>query len=179
MAAVAIDVTPSYLQHRLAGEKGVTWRSSLMPPRSRRPIFDRVIRHSGAIELSATCSSRGSIRAPYRLREDGTLIHLDGNRFVEPNQEVGAVAGALTGLITVRRRKVGFDPGEAYMTNGYTVFEAEYDHIGPVPTPDLVPPVFAWSITESRLSDRYHAMRTVTPALCEIIEVMQQHTAEA
>ncbi|HEX8762346.1 MAG TPA: hypothetical protein VF733_01165 [Candidatus Saccharimonadales bacterium] len=120
----AIDLTPEYNRERMAGEEGITWGSFRGLGLGGKPIS---VPHLDLV-----------------MRTDRIIIHPHYNRFYEllwrfdlTRADISPETNRLTegAGVSVVRKRVGFNPGEAYVANGEQLFRAKLEHRGPTPTP--------------------------------------------
>ncbi|HEY8999153.1 MAG TPA: hypothetical protein VIM53_02445 [Candidatus Saccharimonadales bacterium] len=159
LSAVAVDLTPEYLDRRLAGEEGVTWDMFPRNSPAGRPtaILDPVVRHNGALLLGAGYNAWSK---EYKLSQGAALVPAGDGAFVR------------AGSITLHRPVKGYRPGVEYVVVGDRILEAGHHK-------DSVPTVEAgktdWSAPGYSFDGTFREMTEVTPGLLDTIDEVQSY----
>ena len=159
LGQIAVDLTDEYLEQRLQGEEGVTWKAHSFFFNSPVPIIDRVTRKDGAILL-------------------GAYSHPFGSRYTLTEGEVQLTDDAVVHGITVHRHKLGYDLGARHVAAHGEIFRGDYTYGHSVPTTDGRGN-FAWSEDNIWLGDTFHRMTEVDDQLLKEIAALRSYEPAA
>lgn len=154
----AVNLTPEYINQRLAGEEGVTWAMFPRIGLRRRPtpILDAVIRRGGAILLGAGYNMWWEMLNEYQLAKVAILVPGSDGTFVKVD------------AITVHCAGKGFDPGDEYIVLGDQVLKAGHDHFVSMPALGS-DGKFAWSAPRDFINGTFRALTEVSPEVRQVI----------